>query len=88
MAEHSLGHVKESQQALAEVIAKHSKDSAYMIATVYAWLGEKDHAFARLERAFQQRERDLTDINDDALLSSLSGDERFGAMLKKMQLPG
>jgi len=87
MAEHSLGHVKESQHALDESIAKHAQDSAYGIAQVYAWRGEKDNAFAWLERAFQQRDGSLSDIKDDVLLTSLRGDDRFGAMLKKMQLP-
>ncbi len=87
MAEHSLGHVKESQHALDEAIATHAQDSAYGIAQVYAWRGEKDNAFAWLERAFQQRDGDLSDIKDDVLLTSLRGDARFGAMLKRMQLP-
>ena len=56
MAEHSLGHVKESQHALDEAIANHAQDSAYAIAAVYARRGEKDNAFAWLERAFQQRD--------------------------------
>jgi TolB-like protein len=87
MAEHSLGHVKESQHALDEAIAKHAQDSAYAIAGVYAWRGEKDDAFAWLERAFQQRDGGLSDIKDDLLLASLRHDARFGAMLRKMQLP-
>jgi len=87
MAEHSLGHVKESQHALDEAIAKHAQDSAYAIAAVYARRGEKDNAFAWLERAFQQRDGGLCDIKDDVLLTSLRGDDRFGAMLRKMQLP-
>jgi TolB-like protein len=87
MCEHSLGHVKESQHALDQVIAKHAQDFAYEIAEVYAWRGEKDEAFAWLERAFQQRDGGLSDIKDDVLLTSLRGDDRFGAMLRKMQLP-
>ena len=87
MAEHSLGHVKESQHALDESIAKHAQDSAYGIAQVYGWRGDKDNSFAWLERAFQQRDGGLPDVKDDVLLTSLRGDDRFGAMLKKMQLP-
>jgi hypothetical protein len=41
MREHSLGHAKESQHALDEVIAKHAQDYAYAIAQAYAWRGEK-----------------------------------------------
>ena len=87
MAEYTLGHVKESQHALDEVIAKHAQDLACEIAEVYAWRGEKDNAFAWLERAFQQRDGGLSDIKADLLLASLRDDARFGAMLRKMQLP-
>jgi hypothetical protein len=45
MAEHTLGHGKESQQVLDEVIAKHAQDSAFQIGEVYAWRAEKDKAF-------------------------------------------
>jgi hypothetical protein len=54
MCEHSLGHAKESRHALEEVIAKHAQGYAYAIAQA-SWRGEKDNAFAWLERAFQQR---------------------------------
>jgi adenylate cyclase len=87
MAEHSLGHVKESQHALDEAIAQHAQDFAYGIAEVYAWRGENDKAFAWLRRAFQQRDGGLCDVKDDVLLTSLRSDDRFSAMLRKMQLP-
>jgi tetratricopeptide (TPR) repeat protein len=87
MAEHALSHVKESQQALDELIAKHAQDSAYQIAKVYAWRGEKDKAFEWLERAYHQRDGALSEIKVNVLLASLRGDARFAAMLRKMQLP-
>lgn len=74
MAEHFLGHVKESQQALDETIAKHARDYASGIADTYAWRGEKNNAFAWLKRAFQQRDGGLADIKHDMLLVSLRGD--------------
>ncbi|MGH9584646.1 MAG: TIR domain-containing protein, partial [Bryobacteraceae bacterium] len=36
MAEHSLGHAKESQQALDELIAKHASDGAYQVSEALA----------------------------------------------------
>jgi hypothetical protein len=36
--------------------------------------------------AFQQRDGSLSDIKFDVLLTSLRSDDRFGAMLRKMQL--
>jgi len=45
LSEYSLGHTKESEQALQELISKHGHDSAYQVAEVYAWRGESDQAF-------------------------------------------
>jgi TolB-like protein/Flp pilus assembly protein TadD len=87
MAEHSLGHAKESQQALDELIAKHAPDGAYQIAEALAWRGEKDKAFEWLERAYQQRDGGLSEVKVDLLLDRLHGDPRFKALLKKMNLP-
>jgi TolB-like protein len=86
MAEHSLGHAKESQQVLDELIAKHAPDGAYQVAEALAWRGEKDKAFEWLERAYQQRDGGLSEVKVDLLLDRLHGDPRFKALLKKMNL--
>ena len=87
MAEHSLGHVRESQQALKELIAKEAQEAAYQIAEVFAWRGEKDKAFEWLERAYRQRDGGLSDVKLDPLLASLRGDPRYTALLRKLKLP-
>jgi adenylate cyclase len=87
MAEHALGHAKESQQALDKLIAKYAQVSAFQIAEVYAWRGEKDKAFEWLERAYEQRDGGLAEIKGDQLLANLRGDPRYVALLRKMNLP-
>jgi tetratricopeptide (TPR) repeat protein len=87
MAEHTLGHAKDSQQALDEPIAKHALIVAYQIAEAFAWRGEKDRAFEWLERAQNQRDFGLIAIKTDPLLKSLHADPRFNALLRKMNLP-
>jgi len=87
MAEHTLGHARESQQALDELIAKYAHDSAYQVADVYAWRGEADKAFEWLERAYVQHDGGLSSIKDDPVLKLLWSDPRFAAMVKKMGLP-
>jgi TolB-like protein/Tfp pilus assembly protein PilF len=87
MAEHSLGHAKESQQALDELIVKHASDGAYQVAEAFAWRGEKDKAFEWLERAYEQRDGGLSEVKVDLLLDRLHGDPRFKSFLKKMNLP-
>ena len=87
MAEHSLGHENESQQALGELIDKHGLDGAYQIAEALAWRGEKDKAFEWLERAYVQRDGGLSEVKVDLLLDRLHDDPRFNAVIKKMKLP-
>jgi TolB-like protein/Flp pilus assembly protein TadD len=87
MAEHSLGHARESQQALDEAIANAAQIVAYQIAYAYAWRGEKNKAFEWLERAYRQHDGGLTQLKTDPLLAALRSDPRFKAMLKKINLP-
>lgn len=87
MAEYTLGHAKESQHALDELISKYAKSSAWEIAEVFAWRGEKDKAFEWLERAYQRRDGGLVQLKSDPLLDSLRGDSRYRVLLRKMNLP-
>ena len=87
MAEHSLGQLSKSQQALAEAIAKAAQEAAYQIAGAYAWNGDRDKAFEWLDRAYKQRDGGLADIKFDPLFDSLRGDPRYRAFLRKMRLP-
>ena len=85
LVEHTLGHAKESQQALNQLIAGGAP--AYAVAEIYAWRGEKDKAFEWLDRAYQQHDSNMSDFRNDATLTSLHGDPRFAALLRKMNLP-
>ena len=86
LAEHKLGHAKESQKALDELIAGYGQDYAVQIAEVYAWRGEKEQAFAWLDRAYAQRDGGLSDIKLDLFLAPLKTDPRFTAFVRKMGL--
>ena len=85
--EHSLQHSRESQQALDELIKIGALHAAYQIAEVYAWRGEKDQAFVWLDRAYAQRDGGLHSLKLDVYLASLRADPRYGALLRKMNLP-
>jgi TolB-like protein/cytochrome c-type biogenesis protein CcmH/NrfG len=87
MAEHTLGHEKESKAALDELQTTDPDAAAYQIAEVHAWRGEKDAAFEWFERAYSQRDAGLTLLTHDPMLDSLRGDPRFTALLNKLQLP-
>jgi TolB-like protein/DNA-binding winged helix-turn-helix (wHTH) protein/Flp pilus assembly protein TadD len=62
--------------------------SPYMIATVYAALGDKDRAFEYLEKAYQIRSTDLPYfLRADLRLDTLRPDPRFQDLLRRMNFP-
>jgi TolB-like protein/DNA-binding winged helix-turn-helix (wHTH) protein/Flp pilus assembly protein TadD len=86
-AEYSLGHDDVSRRILAELVARYASPAAYYIAAVYAWRGDSGKAFEWLERSYAQRDVGFTWIKIDSNFSSLHGDARYRALLRKMDLP-
>jgi TolB-like protein/Flp pilus assembly protein TadD len=87
LAEHTLGNEDASQRALDELIRNNAREAPYQIAQVYAWRGDRDHAFEWLERAYQNRDPGLPYIKVDLFTQALHGDPRFAALLAKLKLP-
>jgi len=87
LAEHSMGNEDASRQALDELIRTNAREAAYQIAQVYAWRGDRDHAFEWLERAYRERDPGLPYLKLDQFNRSLHGDPRFTALLTKLKLP-
>ena len=65
----------------------HTEQISPAIANVYAALGEKDQAFAWLERVFQNRDGGLTLIKLVPYLDYLHGDPRFSDLVHRIGLP-
>lgn len=84
MAEHDLGHAVDEQRALDTLTSKYGHVDAAGVAYVYAWRRDRDHAFAWLERALGQ---ELSDLKFNPFLRDLRGDPRYGALLRRMNLP-
>ena len=61
--------------------------SAYSMAEIYVALGEKDEAFAWLEKAFQERSSALAYLKMEPRMDPLRSDARFESLLQRMQLP-
>ena len=80
------GQKEEARKVLTELKdrAKHPYVSAYLIATIYASLGDKDQAFASLERAYEARSWYLTHLKLDPELDSLRSDPRFEPLVQKI----
>jgi TolB-like protein/DNA-binding winged helix-turn-helix (wHTH) protein/Tfp pilus assembly protein PilF len=62
--------------------------SPYLIATIYAGLGDKDRAFEFLEKAYQERSWDIVwALRADLRIDNLRSDLRFPALLRRVGFP-
>ena len=61
--------------------------SPYFIALVYVGLGEKDQAFAWLEKAYQERHPYLILIKVEPVFDVLRSDPRFQDLVQRIGLP-
>ncbi len=68
-------------------IAKTQYVPTCRIAAIYAALGEKDKAFAELNKSFEVRDWELYRLNADTYWNPLRDDPRFKEMLKRLNLP-
>jgi TolB-like protein/DNA-binding winged helix-turn-helix (wHTH) protein/tetratricopeptide (TPR) repeat protein len=79
--------------ALTEVIEyriarrKTSYYSAFLIATFYADLGDKEQAFAWLNTAYQERDFLLISLNTNFRLDPVRSDPRFAELVRRVGLP-
>lgn len=60
--------------------------SAFQIASAYSALGDKNQAFAWLDKAYQQDRRSLTYIRVEVAFEGLHSDPRFQDLLRRMGL--
>jgi predicted Zn-dependent protease len=86
IAYHALGREADSDVALAGLIARHSQDTAYQIAEIYAYRGQVNKSFEWLERAYNQSDPGIADLKTDPLLKNLHHDPRYADFLKRMHL--
>jgi TolB-like protein/tetratricopeptide (TPR) repeat protein len=84
MALHSLGRPAEADAALAALIERHARDSAYNIAYVQAWRGHPDAAFEWLDRAIENRDTGLSDLALEPAFASLHQDARWLPLLERL----
>ncbi len=82
----ALGRHAESDAALAALERGFPDSNVYDIASVHAWRGEADAAFAWLDRAYLLRKGTLHSLRGDSLFNKLHHDPRFEALLRKAKL--
>jgi len=69
-----------------EELAKERHVSPFAIALIYIGLGEKDHAFDWLEKAYQERSDMLVYLKVDPRLDSLRAESRFSDLVRRVGL--
>ncbi|MGH9753437.1 MAG: winged helix-turn-helix domain-containing protein [Blastocatellia bacterium] len=57
------------------------------VAIIYVGLGEKDEAFALLERAYAERDIHLASLKSDPRFDSIRSDPRYADLLRRLGLP-
>lgn len=78
-----------AQKILDELMerARQSYVSPDYMAIVYLSMGDKDHAFEWLEKAYEARASNLIYLKVDPVYDSLRQDPRFRHLLRRMNLP-
>src|SRR5207244_11599458 len=83
------GKRAEAQRTLAELqeVSKQRSVSSASIALIYIALGDKDQAFAWLEKADKERDGILARLKVDPRFDSLRSDPRFADLVRRVGLP-
>jgi serine/threonine-protein kinase len=84
------GKRAEAQKIIDQLkeLSAHSYVAPYNLAAIYAGLGDKDQAFAWLDRAYADRSGFLAFyFRTDAHMDSLRSDPRFAELLRRVGLP-
>ena len=76
-----------SDVATTRAMQLYGDPASYQYAAIYAQRGEKDRAFAALDRAMTLRDPGLALLKVDPLVDPLRSDRRFGELLRKMNFP-
>ena len=76
----------EAMRIVRELENEHPATS-YLMAHVYAALGENEQAFACLDRAFEERHIQLVSLKTDPALDRLRTDSRFQVLLRRVGVP-
>ena len=84
------GKRAEAEKILRDLLeqSRASYVSPYMIATIYAGLGNKDRAFEFLAKAYEERSTDLSYfLKSDLRMDTLRSDPRFQDLVSRMGFP-
>ncbi len=81
------GALREWMAQLEAADAQGAPPPAFVLAFIYGELGEKDRAFAWLERGYRERDAAYSALNVDPCWDPLRSDPRFQDLLRRMNFP-
>lgn len=82
------GRLDEARRLITEEAkGPQGTNNPYFIATQYAAAGDKESAFAWLEKAYAAHQADLVSIKIEPLLDPIRSDPRFADLLRRVGLP-
>ncbi len=83
-----LGERHEALRVLEELTAESKRRyvPSFHFAIVHAGLGDKDQAFAWLDRAYEERSQFLVDLKFEPILDPLRSDPRFADLVRRVGL--
>jgi tetratricopeptide (TPR) repeat protein len=84
-----MGKAAEARAILPKLQERVAKDGLgrYEIALIYAGLGDKDQAFAWLEKSLAAHDKGMTYLKIDPCLDPLRNDPRFRDLVQRVGLP-
>ena len=80
------GKITLARQHLTALEKASPHASPYSLAVVHAALGDRDGAFAWLDRGFDARPQEMIYVKVDPRLEPLHSDQRFAELLRRMRL--
>jgi TolB-like protein/Flp pilus assembly protein TadD len=84
LAQQARGDRLAADAALNALIAGHSDDMSFQIATVYAFRSDADKTFEWLDRAYEKHDPGVMAVIDNPFTRELRSDPRFAAFCKKV----
>jgi TolB-like protein/tetratricopeptide (TPR) repeat protein len=87
LAYHAMGRKEEAEEQMNFFISNYGKPYFY-VAQLYAYRNESDKAFEWLEKAFAEKDPELSYVlYGNPFLKNIEKDPRYAAFLRKMNLP-
>ncbi len=81
------GALKEWVGEMELARARGAQIPSFVLAFAYTYLGDRDHAFAWLEKAYEERDPALQGLKVDPSWDNLRSDPRFQDLLRRMNFP-